>query len=420
MSFTSDAPAVSRWPDVYVAALSRGVSYAGDFVAATALVLAIQQRNPDSGYAVAAILIAAMLPPVVLAPLAGRLADRVDSRLLLSVTGGAQAAVCVALAYTTGTVPIVLLVAALGCGVAVTQPTLSALTPSMVTRDDLAKAGAIGQTSNAVAQIAGPAVGGLLVGLYGLRVPLLVDAVTYLALVGAAFAIRTRRGRHTAGADEPGAAPAAWRMREDRLAFPLVIVIGAVVGVLNVFAVADIFFVRGTLHSSTTMYGALDGAYAATTLVGAWPVTRFAGRADNWLAGATLALFTCISALVAIASTVPNVWWLVGIWAIGGITNGGFNVTLAVLLGRRVPAAVRGRAYAVFGAVANGAGGIGLLVGGALIGIAPTRLLIAASGLAGVLAVVVFAPPVLAEMRRGRVPVAAPETAVPVLSTERL
>ncbi|HKD97243.1 MAG TPA: MFS transporter [Micromonosporaceae bacterium] len=414
MSFTSPPGlTASRWSDVYIAAISRAVSYAGDFVAATALVLALQARDSSSGYAVAAILLAATLPPVVLAPLTGRLADRVDSRLLLAVTAAGQAVVCVALAYTGGTVPIVILAALLGCGVAVTQPTLSALTPSMVVRDDLAKASAIGQTGNSVAMVVAPAVGGLLVGAYGLRVPILVDAVSYLALVVAAFAIRTRRGGRAGRAAESGAdgSPAVWRMRSDRLAFPLVVVIGAVVGVLNVFAVADIFFVRGTLHASTTMYGIIDGAYAATTLVGAWLVTRRADRPDNWLAGLTLGLFAGISAIVALASTVPNVWWLMALWTVGGITNGGFNVTLAVLLGRRVPAEVRGHAYAVFGAVANGAGGLGLLLGGALIGLAAPRLLIAASGLAGVLAVAVFAPPVLAEMRRTRTAPAGVEPA---------
>src|SRR5882724_4786651 len=74
MSFTSE-PA-SRWGDVYLATGARAVSVCGDFLAATALVLALQQRGAGS-VAIAAILIAAAVPPVVLAPWTGRLADRV-------------------------------------------------------------------------------------------------------------------------------------------------------------------------------------------------------------------------------------------------------------------------------------------------------------------------------------------------------
>ncbi len=419
MSFTSGSgPAVSRWSDVYVAALSRAVSYAGDFVAATALVLTLQARGGSSGYAVAAILLAAAMPSVLLAPLTGRLADRVDSRTLLAVTAAAQAGVCVLLAYSSGTARIVALAALLGCGVAVTQPTLSALTPSMVVRDDLARAGAIGQTATAVGSVLAPAIGGLLVGVYGLRVPMLVDAVSYLALVVAAFAIRTRRGGHAvrSGAATDEAAP-AWRMRADRLVWPLVVLIGALVGVVNVFSVAEVFFVRGTLHASSTMYGVLEGVYAATTLVGAWWVTRRAARSDAWLAGATLALFAAISVVVVAAGGVPTVWWLMALWTAGGVINGGFNVTLSVLLGRRVPAEVRGHAYAVFGAVANGASGLGLVLGGALVGGVPVRTLITASGLAGVLAVAVFGPPVVAAIRAVREPAAHAVTPEPHAAT---
>src|SRR5882672_494650 len=106
---------VSRWPDVYLAAGARAVSTCGDFLAATALVLAMQERGAGSG-AVAAVLIAAGVPPVVLARWTGRLADRVDSRLLLVSTGLAQAVICLALAYATGSVAVVALIAALGCG----------------------------------------------------------------------------------------------------------------------------------------------------------------------------------------------------------------------------------------------------------------------------------------------------------------
>ena len=119
------------WGDVYLASGARAVSSCGDFLAATALVLELQQRGAG-GFAVAAVLIAAAAPPVLLVRWTGRLADRADSRLLLVATGLAQAAVCVALAFVSGAAAIIALVAVLAAGLAVTQPCLSALLPSMV------------------------------------------------------------------------------------------------------------------------------------------------------------------------------------------------------------------------------------------------------------------------------------------------
>ncbi len=87
---------------------------------------------------------------------------------------------------------------------------------------------------------------------------------------------------------------------------------------------------------------------------------------------------------------------------LGGLGNGGVNVAAAVLLGRRVPAAVRGRAFALYGAVANGANVAGLLLGGVLLSVVPVRAAIAGAGLGGLVATAAFAMPVLRATARER------------------
>src|SRR5918993_136253 len=189
MSFAS----ASDWRDVYVASAARGLSMAGDFLAATALALALQSAG-YGGMAVAGLSLAATLPIVALSPLTGRLVDRVDSRALLLVAGLVQAGVCLALAFVSHPVAIIGLVGLLACGLAVTQPAFAALLPAMVREDDLPKASAIGQTANMTGLLIGPALAGVLVGQFGVRLPLLLDAATYLAIVVASMFLRTRRG----------------------------------------------------------------------------------------------------------------------------------------------------------------------------------------------------------------------------------
>src|SRR5690349_20386757 len=181
MSFTSDR---SRWRDVYLVAGARGVTVCGDFLAATTLALVLQQAG-HGGFAVSGLMVAASLPLAVLAPVTGRIADRVDSRTVLVVAGFAQALVCLALAFVSHPVAIIALVALLATGLAVTQPTLAALLPGMVRKDDLARASAITQTAGQLGMLIAPALAGILVGTTGPRVPLLLDAVSYLALVAA-------------------------------------------------------------------------------------------------------------------------------------------------------------------------------------------------------------------------------------------
>src|SRR5205085_1545689 len=191
----------------------------------------------------------------------GRLADWVDSRRLLFSVSLAEAALCTALAFVGQTAVLVALVALLGCGLAVVNPTINALIPEMVSKERLAKATAVGQTATSIGMLIAPALGGLLVGRFGLRTPLLVDAASYLAIMGAALAIRTRRGRAAAPLPAGAAAPIGWSMRRDPLLRSITIVVAAVVTGVSAVNVADVFFVRGVLHGSPTVYGLLGAVW---------------------------------------------------------------------------------------------------------------------------------------------------------------
>ncbi len=405
----------SRWSDVAVATGARAVSVCGDFLAATALLLTLQQRGAGS-YAVAALLLAAAVPPVVLVRWTGRLADRLDSRALLVVTGLAQAAVCAAMVYVSNVVALVALATVLGCGYAQTQPTLAALLPAMVRRADLARATALGQTASSVGMLIAPALGGVLVGQFGLRVPLLFDTVSYLAIVAGAMLIRTRRrngvavnpvteatpAAREAGVDDPATAGApGWRLRDDRLVWSMIVLLGAVIGAVSAVNVADVFFVRGVLHSSTTMYGVISAVWTGSAILGAWFLTR-RHSSDAGLARTMVGALVLTCAAILLACAARSVAPLVPLFVLGGASNGAENVAATVVLSRRTPAEFRGRVFAVYGAVANGAQAVGLLAGGVLLDVLPVRSAIAATCVFGLIVTAVFAVPMLREAARER------------------
>ena len=387
MSFTSER---SRWSDVYLAAGARGVSACGDFLAATALALTLQQAGAG-GVAVSGLLLAAALPLAVLAPVTGRIADRVDSRKLLIVAGVGQSGVCAALAFVEHPLVIIALVAVLASGLAITQPTLAALLPAMVRREDLAKASGINQTAGLIGMLIAPALAGVLVGQFGARVPLLLDAVTYLSLVVAGLLIRTRRS--------PAAQPAAagsvsWRLRDDRLVAVMVGAIAAVVAGVGAINVIEVFFIRETLGASTTVFGLISATWTAGMLTGALLFGRL-GR--SWtdpgrLVRISLLLAGATCAVVLLGAGVWHALLLLPLWFAGGICNGGINVFTNVVMAERVPAAARGRAFAAMGAAIQGAGMVGYLVGGPLVDRFAPRPLVAAAGIAGLVAVAVCLP----------------------------
>jgi MFS family permease len=92
---------------------------------------------------------------------------------------------------------------------------------------------------------------------------------------------------------------------------------------------------------------------------------------------------------------------LVPLWLLGGVCNGGLNVSMNVAMAARVPAFARGRAFASMGSAVQGAGIIGFLVGGPLVDRIEPRVLFAAFGAAGLLAVLACVPVVGRAVRSG-------------------
>jgi MFS family permease len=416
MSFTS-APGVSesRWRDVRIAAAARGASLGGDMLAATALLLALQGRG-EGGVAVAAVLIAASAPLVLLAPLSGRLVDRADSRVLLTVVGLVQAASCVGMAYARSTPALVALVAVVAAGASITQPTLAALLPEMVRRDELPRAMAAMQTASSIGMLAGPPLAGLLLGAYGLRVPLLLDGATFLGISLAGLLIATRRHVTVDGrtdTDPAAPPPASWSLWRDPLLMPIVAMVGLVIAVVSGANVVEVFFVRETLHASTTMYGVIGAVWTGSMMIGSWLVARRRAH-DAGYALLTAGALGSTSAVVAACGLVPNVGWLAVLYLLGGVGNGVLNSAGAVLLARRAPSAVRGRAFGYYGAVASAANIGGFAAGGLLVArFAPATLLIA-SGVLGTVVVAACALPMLRAVRRERARAADTPAAVTV------
>ena len=177
--------------------------------------------------------------------------------------------------------------------------------------------------------------------------------------------------------------------------------------------VADVFFVRGVLHGSPTVYGLLGAVWTGAMLVGAWLVVR-RPLGDGAFAVALLVSLAGACGAVGLAATVPAVGWLVPLWAAGGIFNGGVNVASGVLVARRAPAEARGRAFAVFGGVANGANAAGyLLAGVALAVLSSPRAVIALAGAVGLAVALAFAVPLIRAAGRDRPePLLTPQVAL--------
>ena len=142
----------------------------------------------DSPLMVGLVQTATMLPGVGLALLAGALADMMDRRrymiLVLSWAAIAASALAV-LTYLNLVSPIVLLifVFAVGLANAALIPAMSATLQDIVPREEILNAVTLNSLSINVSRLVGPAIAGLLIGLYGTSSAFLLNAISFVVFL---------------------------------------------------------------------------------------------------------------------------------------------------------------------------------------------------------------------------------------------
>jgi MFS family permease len=141
--------------------------------------------------------LAEFVPFAVLSLFGGAIADRYDRRWVLAVSQTLMAIVTAALAVVTFSgnvsVPVLFGFAAItGASMAFDGPVRTALEIQVVPREHIRSAVSLGYGVSQVAQVAGPAVGGLVIGWIGFGWAYALDAVTFTALIVAALLVRHR------------------------------------------------------------------------------------------------------------------------------------------------------------------------------------------------------------------------------------
>jgi len=375
-----------RDPRLVISAV--GISALGDFLALVPLALYLQGRT-DSGVIVALLFVALWAPSVVLAGPAGGLVDRFETRRLLLLASLAQAGVVVALAFVHSTGSILALVVLLGSLFAVAHPAEFALIPAVAGEQRLAQANGYVETARYAGMTLGPALGGLVAARSTTRVALLTDALTFLYVAAAAAAIRARRApaetTHEAdrGRNRDGI---AFLLTDSVLSIVMTVAFVSLV-FMTASASAELFFAKKTLDAGDAGYGLLITAWTLGMAIGSLVLARR-------VPAASLAVVALTATAVQGAGLALPTLWLVLPFAlvaflIGGTGHGLKNVVVRTLMHMRVPDRLRGRTYAAYNGLRNGAELIALVGGGVLVNTIGARwTLLIAGAVPAVLALV--------------------------------
>lgn len=308
-------------------------------------------------------------PVIVLGPMFGVLADKLERRRYAIVASIIQMAIATVLfvvaAFGLMTIGLLFgLCLAAGITTAGYQPVRLAMVNDLAPRSMLTQAIAINSLAFNITRFAGPAIGGVVMLSLGVAAPFAVNALSYLALI---LALHNIRLRPSARARAAGSFLATLRAglgyaREHAMIREIIILgfISAFLGrgVLEMWPV----FAEAIYQEGASGLATLSAATGLGSIVSAGVVTR-AGDPAGLPRIARSSVYVSAAFLVVLG--LFEIYWLGVLFAFAlGVTLTLTGVSLQVALQSTVDDSYRGRVVGLWGVVVTG----GPAIGGAIIG----------------------------------------------------
>jgi predicted MFS family arabinose efflux permease len=277
--------------------------------------------------------------------------------------------------------------------------------PTIAGEENITVANSTMQSVQGIAAVAGPGLGGLLVGLLGQSWPLYFDAMSFgLGAIGTLMLVTDRRPdpsieRPTKGQRDLGAGMRI--LFRDGVLRPLVITFVVFLLALVMINVAEVFFITKTLHSSALVYGLVGTSFGVGNVVGAVAAGKLKQH-DVALAKASLGGLLVISVMTGLIGLVEHASYLYPILIVLGIAVGELNVAVTTLMTVRTPETRRGRMFAASSAVFTSAEIVGTVFGGLILTLVAPRTVFQIAGVVTTVVALLLGPIALRATRSAK------------------
>jgi len=297
--------------------------------------------------------LAAGLPMLALTMVGGAAADKFDKRKILLVTQYVQImlAIGIGLLVWSGRIEIwhiFVFAAILGISNSFEMPTLSALVPELAGREQIQQAISIDRSVFHGSRVVGPAVGGLLIKIWGTASAFFFNAISFVALIIAILSLPPRQ-KGTVEEEEKrssGMKDGFRYVANDKPSLAMVILIATqAVCIFPIITVMMPLYVRLVLHLGADGLGSLMGASAIGSLVGS---IFLIGLPRSKRVPLMMINATAVSLVVIGLSFAPSFYVAMALLivnSLGMATNFGLCSTIVQ---ERAPDYLRGRVSAVF------------------------------------------------------------------------
>jgi len=371
---TADIPGRAGFRDVLAIPAFRRLwlaqlgSQLGEAIALVAMPLLVYGLT-GSAELLSLIFILQLLPRVVLAPIAGMLADRLDRRRIVLGADLARAGLVALLPFTDRTWQIALVAMLVAVGSALARPAELAAVPMVVSPGQLVPALSVSQVAASIVRIVGPALAAGVISVTGPRPAFWLQSLCFLVSAAYIFGVvlpPVERAESLTSFGETVRREIADGLRVVR-DNPIVRGITAVEMlwqlVTAALVVGILIFVEETLQlgdSAATVFSLLTATFAAGTALG----SLVARSVEQRIGRMRLMAIGYLAPLMFVpAGLTPPLPVLFACLFILGFTDAWAVIAMQTYLAEAVPDALRGRVYATWiGAVTlAGAAGFGLV-----------------------------------------------------------
>ena len=386
------------WAKIQLLSAAAGLSYMGSSLTTFAVILRDKDAVGPTGVSI--VLLAMLLPNVLMAPIAGQVADRFESRraVPLALSAMAMSALSIALIPEVWWAPFALFITAT-FGTIVGAA--SAATIGYVSRpEDMARVTGIQQTFVSMGSLAGPAAGGILVGTTGFFWPFVIDAASFLILAAVFLALGLNRpaANHAAG-EKPRALDGFRFLFSEPLLRTIMIILMVVVLSLGVISVGEVFLVVDELGASAIVYGLIGALFAGGSLVSAVILQLLKLKPSQQNIGLLVSLVTTVTAFTVL-SQAQSLPLAAVLYFLAGAGNAGINIFAIGQVQRLAKEQVRGRIMAAVQGSVTAFNLASLGLGGILIGIFGVREVFLAGGFLGLTTLLVLGPVLLRSSKK--------------------
>ena len=369
------------------------VSVTGTWVNATAsawLVLTITK----SGVALGVNTALTFLPILLVGAFGGLMADRFDKRRILVGTQIAYAVLALTLFALVQTDVVQLWMVytlSLGAGIvtALDNPTRQSFFMELVGEKDLTNAVSLNGAVFTGTRILGPALAGILIAAGGTALCFLLDGISYIAVIGALLAMRTRdlHPQERASGDRAGIGEGfryVWESPELRR--PLLVM--TIVFTLSFnFAVLVPLLAKQTFDGTAETFGIMSALAGLGSFVGALIMANRASARGKAPSLRRLGIFALASGVaLAVTAFAPTLLSAYASMVPLGLTIMVFIITGNSMLQLASRSEMRGRVMALYGMVFLGSTPVGAIIVGWLAELSGARAGFAMGALAACLA----------------------------------